>query len=698
MEQRIVKLQIANEYIMGAGVSIGAVGSHDDVLLEMDFRSSAQWANTTRRAIFSNALGENRTPIILTTNLLAEGHTDVYLVPVPAEAKDVAGECFLTVEGYIGEGENEILRVVTEEATFRVLPSKLYSNENTHITPNEAEQLQAEIDAIKDDILLAAKAANSEENAKKYAWEAEASKKNAQLAAQEAAESAQNALASKNATSNSAAEAKQSKDMAEEYARQAAQVVLGQIPDGSLTKAKMAPEVQQLLVGENLLRNSYWANADAIIDQRGGYVVPPGKEYFDSATGYTKIGDTTTYYTVVRRNEVGVNYIVISGTEYAVRPEDAVRGYVGAGYTIDGWCILGANTVVLVKDNEIWVGKNDENGDNGRIFQPIESPKHLAGKTHMASLMLNNDENFSASIVMVYSNADLKIMNFSSASGAVVSTELTFPEGTPVANTGLNNRFQISVSSGWVKLKAAKLELGSVQTIAHQENGKWVLNEIPDKNEELLKCCISTADPADDHANNKKTPSAINAVNKAGDTMTGGLKISQSSYPRLDLISADANFDGRVMVGDKNVQIISRAVMDDDTNRRSIIIRNNNSTAKLTEALQLQDVNNNVSKFYDILHTGNKPSGSYTGNGSSWHPITNVIGNGVIVWSSQGVALITPNGGIARESGNNTIIGLGGSVCTFSSGDLWVAAQTDANASMIALVNKATVTYNYQVL
>ena len=158
MEQRIVKLQIANEYIVGGGVSIGAVGSHDDVLLEMDFRSSALWAGTTRRAIFSNALGENRTPIILTTDLLAEGHSEVYLVPVPAEAKDVAGECFLTVEGYIGEGESEIVRVVTEEATFRVLPSKLYHNENPSLTPSEAEQLQAEIDAIKETVAEVANA------------------------------------------------------------------------------------------------------------------------------------------------------------------------------------------------------------------------------------------------------------------------------------------------------------------------------------------------------------------------------------------------------------------------------------------------------------------------------------------------------------------------------------------------------------
>lgn len=152
MEQRIVTIQLRDEFVVGAGVSIGAAGSHDDVLLEMDFRDSPTWAGTTRRAIFSNALGENRTPIILTTDLLEEGHSEVYLVPVPAEAKEVAGECFLTVEGFIGEGELEKVRIVTEEAKFRVLPSKLYTNDNPSLTPTEAEQLQKEVDAFKESV------------------------------------------------------------------------------------------------------------------------------------------------------------------------------------------------------------------------------------------------------------------------------------------------------------------------------------------------------------------------------------------------------------------------------------------------------------------------------------------------------------------------------------------------------------------
>lgn len=206
MEQNIVKLQISNEYIQGSGVSVGAVGSHDDVLLEMDFRPSAVWSGTTRRAIFANALGENRTVIVLTTNLLEEGQGEIYLVPVPQQAKDVAGECFLTVEGFVTDGSGkEIVRCVTEEARFRVLPSKLYTNDSAPVTPSQAEQLQAEIDSIKTTIVNAG-----------------ISERNAKASEEAAAYSEQAAQTSKEFAQAFAARADASKDEAQRQAAAAA--------------------------------------------------------------------------------------------------------------------------------------------------------------------------------------------------------------------------------------------------------------------------------------------------------------------------------------------------------------------------------------------------------------------------------------------------------------------------------------------
>ena len=49
-------------------------------------------------------------------------------------------------------------------------------------------------------------------------------------------------------------------------------------------------------------------------------------------------------------------------------------------------------------------------------------------------------------------------------------------------------RFYSLVDGTEATIIAAKLELGSQQTLAHQENSVWVLNEIPDYGEQLLKC------------------------------------------------------------------------------------------------------------------------------------------------------------------------------------------------------------------
>lgn len=49
---------------------------------------------------------------------------------------------------------------------------------------------------------------------------------------------------------------------------------------------------------------------------------------------------------------------------------------------------------------------------------------------------------------------------------------------------------QISVNQGFtISILAAKLELGSTQTLAHREGDTWVLNDpLPDPALELLKC------------------------------------------------------------------------------------------------------------------------------------------------------------------------------------------------------------------
>ena len=60
--------------------------------------------------------------------------------------------------------------------------------------------------------------------------------------------------------------------------------------------------------------------------------------------------------------------------------------------------------------------------------------------------------------------------------------------------------FGIASTAG-IGIKAVKLESGQEQTLAHQEGNTWVPNEIPDYEEEFIKCQTSTADSTDTYAN-----------------------------------------------------------------------------------------------------------------------------------------------------------------------------------------------------
>ena len=73
------------------------------------------------------------------------------------------------------------------------------------------------------------------------------------------------------------------------------------------------------------------------------------------------------------------------------------------------------------------------------------------------------------------------------AVGADVTASALTTEGVVVASYD-NNSKTISLTGTGQTFVAAKLELGSQQTLAHQENGVWVLNEIPDYGEQLRRC------------------------------------------------------------------------------------------------------------------------------------------------------------------------------------------------------------------
>ena len=65
---------------------------------------------------------------------------------------------------------------------------------------------------------------------------------------------------------------------------------------------------------------------------------------------------------------------------------------------------------------------------------------------------------------------------------------ISFTSEANLVNPAIRLLSSTSVTVSDVTLLAAKLELGSTQTLAHKEGDRWILNEIPDFGEQLRRC------------------------------------------------------------------------------------------------------------------------------------------------------------------------------------------------------------------
>lgn len=183
---RTIPLKIQNEYITGDKCMIGAAGSHNDVILRMEF--SGMWDGLTKMVQFRDALGEATIEVLLTADMLEADDTSVYLVPVPNGAKKYAGEMTLCVKGAAVAGEKETRATTAVYGRFTVGESKWDGSAETEqdVPPTLAEQLQIQIDAVLGKINGAAASANA-----------------AAASAQSAAESAETATAAAGSIGNS---------------------------------------------------------------------------------------------------------------------------------------------------------------------------------------------------------------------------------------------------------------------------------------------------------------------------------------------------------------------------------------------------------------------------------------------------------------------------------------------------------------
>lgn len=222
-------------------------------------------------------------------------------------------------------------------------------------------------------------------------------------------------------------------------------------------------------VNPNLLDNWYFGRP---VNQRNGYYIPAGVKY--NTLSWTEAGTTDKAYPVI--GYIGQDpLITVNGTNYIVGKSVQVPGYCTTGYTVDRWIqsFDGTLTSTLTNDGIKIVAGNDGTYKN---FEQIltDVPTNT---TLTLSFLVDNYTSISQ-IYTGFSGSQFDIQD------NLIS--LTFKTGSSISGTksvGIQMRIGKTAT-----IKAAKFELGDTQTLAHKENGVWVLNEIPDFGEQLARC------------------------------------------------------------------------------------------------------------------------------------------------------------------------------------------------------------------
>ena len=162
--------------------------------------------------------------------------------------------------------------------------------------------------------------------------------------------------------------------------------------------------------------------------------------------------------------------------------------YSGAGYGIDRWTMLSSGSIA-VGDTGITFQSTD--GTAPYMYEMVDKDKlaALKGQAVTASALFGGGVDTKRCTVVCYRPGEPGYTEFSSptvAGTGIGSVSFTIPSDT----TKVEFRLQTGEwgVTGALSAIAAKLEMGSQQTLAHQEGGVWVLNEIPDYGEELTKC------------------------------------------------------------------------------------------------------------------------------------------------------------------------------------------------------------------
>ena len=287
--------------------------------------------------------------------------------------------------------------------------------------------------------------------------------------------------------------------------------------------------------------------------------------------------------------------------------------YTSNGYAIDRWKI-GTGFALTVNETGIAI----DSGTQAQYTDFKQSlPNGLAAGKYVVSALIN--------VTQVSGTVRLCIRdqnNLVKASTAITGSGLKLITVNYTAETLDGHAVCILKNNAQndhitANLIAIKLELGSTQTLAHQENGAWVLNEIPDYETELLRCKTSTADPADTYANGSVEFGSNIGIVQNTNTATQSIQKEQYVIWHGALYTASAAIASGATLSGSNLTAVTGGGLNDVGGKVSAL---RNDTALIITTRRWNDspfVNQVVSLegglYLMTIDSRNMSNGNYTG-------------------------------------------------------------------------------------
>ena len=221
-----------------------------------------------------------------------------------------------------------------------------------------------------------------------------------------------------------------------------------------------------------------------------GYVAPQWQNNGPPAINAARLQAISNWLAYCSGNMVNPN--LFDNPDYAVNQRGITSITAGAGYYADRWRKYGNAVTGTVARGDVHIVSPGTTTFGWQ--QRMEADRLIEGLTYTLSFLIKP-----------ISIDDLTQLRLSYGDALdTISGSIALPANTPLnAWTVASYTFTLPESSdGFYNFRArasavpceleigpAKLELGSVQTLAHQDSsGAWVLNEIPDYAEQLRRC------------------------------------------------------------------------------------------------------------------------------------------------------------------------------------------------------------------